>query len=175
MTDARFPERWLNDARLQRVGPSAYRLFGNGLMWTVSNRTDGHIPTWALGMIPHASEAAAEELAAVGLWAEHERDGWTVTEFEPTQTSRHELEVLDNVRRREREKKHRQRRPGGLSPGTNGGTALGQARPGQGQAPNGQQPPTDVHTRETCLGCDLPPRRGCSTCWDHAYLEAMQP
>ena len=44
MTDARLPERWLNDGRLQRVSASAYRLFGNGLMWTVANRTDGHLP-----------------------------------------------------------------------------------------------------------------------------------
>jgi hypothetical protein len=136
VTDARFPERWLNDARLQRVTPGAYRLFGNGLMWAVANRTDGHVPGWALGMIPHGFEADANELAAAGLWAGHETDGWIIADFEATQTSRTELEVLDNARRRDREKKRRQRanvpgdNPGGLSPGTNGGTALGQARPG---------------------------------------------
>jgi hypothetical protein len=146
MTDARFPERWLNDARLQRVSADAYRLYGNALMWCVANRTDGHVPEWALGMIPHAAATVAGELIAVGLWAVHEHDGWIITDFEDTQSSSSDLEVLDNARRRQREKKRRQRAaerspedvpgdspgdsPGGLYPGTNEGTALGQDRLG---------------------------------------------
>jgi hypothetical protein len=39
MTDARFPERWLNDRRLLRLSDAAFRLFVISLTWSVSNRT----------------------------------------------------------------------------------------------------------------------------------------
>ena len=40
MTDARLPERWLNDRRLQRHSADHYRAFVNALLWSVANRTD---------------------------------------------------------------------------------------------------------------------------------------
>jgi hypothetical protein len=184
MTDARFPERWLNDARLQRVSASAYRLFGNGLMWTVANRTDGHIPVWALAMIPHASEPDAKELAAAGLWPEHERDGWSVVDFGDTQTARSDLELLDNSRRQDAVKKRRQRHHAAgdhslcypevcpLSPGQSPGTSpRDPTRTGKGALTG---PRTEVAGRRACAepGCPRPSRNGCRTCWDHAHLEA---
>lgn len=109
MTDARFPERWLLDARLQRVSPDAYRLFGNALMWAAGNRTDGHVPGWALDMIPHARVGDAKELAEAGLWAAS-GDGWAITDFEGTQSSRDELDALDARRRADRKRKTEERK-----------------------------------------------------------------
>jgi hypothetical protein len=52
MTDARFPERWLNDRRLLRLSDAAFRLFVISLTWSVSNRTDGVLDTGDLTLIP---------------------------------------------------------------------------------------------------------------------------
>jgi hypothetical protein len=109
MTDARFPDRWLLDARLQRVTPAAFRAFSNALMWAVSNRTDGHIPSWAIDLIPHLSEVDAKELAEAELWAGHETDGWVIAEFLDTQSSRDELDALARRRRSDRIRKARSR------------------------------------------------------------------
>jgi hypothetical protein len=109
MTDARFPERWLNLAALQRVSPTAYRLFGNALMWSVANGTDGHIPVWALGLIPSAEETDAKELAQVSLWLDHVSDGWVIAPYEDTQTTRSDLELLANGRRQDAARKRRVR------------------------------------------------------------------
>jgi len=43
VTDARFPERWLNDRRVLRLSDPAFRLFVIPLTWSVSNRTDGDL------------------------------------------------------------------------------------------------------------------------------------
>jgi hypothetical protein len=189
MTDARFPERWLNDARLQRVSPSAYRLFGNALMWSNANRTDGHIPGWALGMIPHGAEADAKELAAAdGLWAEHQRDGWVIPEYDLTQTSRGELEMLERRRRKDRDRKRRLRSSESSpadSPADNPRDIPDESpRPGQARTHGRAEHATDSHPRvrarsprdgphddrPLCIapGCQDPARRGCSTCWAHA-------
>ena len=177
MTDARFPERWLNDARLQRVPAGAYRLFGNSLMWAVSNRTDGHVPAWALTMIPHATEADAKELAAAGLWADG-HGGWVIADYEDTQSTRDDLEVLANARKRQRDKKRRQR-AGIVSPGTVPGyvprdsTRTGQDRPGALKGTGDVGANVAANGAGSCLddGCSRPPRHGCRTCFDHAYLE----
>jgi hypothetical protein len=109
MTDARLPERWLSDARLQRVSPEAFRAFANSLMWAVSNRTDGHVPVWALALIPHIDEQCARELTAAGLWAGHARDGWVVLSFEETQTTAADLAGLADGRRKQRDRQRRHR------------------------------------------------------------------
>ncbi|GAB4082092.1 hypothetical protein G3R41_08770 [Modestobacter muralis] len=143
MTDARFPERWLNDKRVVRLNDSAFRTFVTTLAWSVSNRTDGVIELDDLDLIHGADPAAAQALFAAGLWSpvpgDRPGDGHQGTSpsrvrievFAETQTSSHELEVLENVRRRDREKKARQRAktpapanpastvsPGTPSPGT---------------------------------------------------------
>lgn len=149
MTDARLPERWLNDRRLLRLPDDAFRLFVVALMWSVANRTDGVITDDDMPLIPRADTGLAGQLVTAGLWARG--DGcWIIPDFEDTQTTRHQLQILDNVRRRDREKKRRKRAaalgvsadvsadstavpgdiPGGQSPGTDRGTILGQDRPG---------------------------------------------
>jgi hypothetical protein len=111
MTDARFPDRWLADARLQRVTPSAYRLYANAMMWAVSNRTDGDVPSWALAsLIPHGCEADAKELAQAGLWDAGHGDGWRIVDFLDTQSSRDELDALAARRRTDRERKAKERK-----------------------------------------------------------------
>jgi hypothetical protein len=68
MTDARFPERWLNDRRLLRLSDAAFRLFVVSLTWSVSNRTDGELDASDLALMPGIDPTAAGELARAGLW-----------------------------------------------------------------------------------------------------------
>jgi hypothetical protein len=173
MTDARFPERWLNDRRILRLPDDAFRLFVISLAWSVANRTDGRIYDDDLALIP-ASTTGSGQLAKAGLW-ERAADYWLIAEFEETQTTRDDLEALARGRRAQRDKKRRQRAakaaraaavpgdvPGDVSRDT---PRTGQDRTGALRGSNGQQ--------RTCAepGCPQPPRHGCRTCGDHAYLE----
>lgn len=145
MTDARVPEAWLNDRRVQRLSDPAFRLFILALTWSVSNRTDGLIDPDDVRLVPGVEPGYAAELERSGLW-ERQKDSWLIVDFARTQTSRHQLEVMEDARRKEREKKARQRasraavplgRPRrttpGKSPGTSPGTPPGDvARDGTG-------------------------------------------
>lgn len=108
MTDARFPERWLNDRRILRLPDDAFRLFVLSLAWSVSNRTDGRIYDGELALIP-ASTAGSGQLAKCGLW-ERVADYWLITVFEETQTTRADSDHLADERRKQRDKERRQRR-----------------------------------------------------------------
>lgn len=116
MTDARFPERYLSDRRVLRLTADEFRGWSFATIWSVSNRTDGVILGDELPLIPFMKAETAQKLAACGLWATTD-DGWIIADFPDTQTSRHDLEVLDNMRRAQREKKQRQRaaKSGGAS------------------------------------------------------------
>jgi hypothetical protein len=107
MTDARFPERWLNDRRVLRLPDDAFRLFVLSLAWSVSNRTDGRIYDDDLALIP-ASASGSGQLAKSGLW-ERVADYWLITVFEDTQTTRADLEHLAGQRRKARDRKRRER------------------------------------------------------------------
>lgn len=108
MTDARFPERYLSDRRVLRLTADEFRGWAFATIWSVSNRTDGVILSDELLLIPFMTAGTAQKLEACGLW-EASGGGWVIADFSQAQTSRHELEVLDNARRRDREKKARQR------------------------------------------------------------------
>ncbi|MCV7300865.1 hypothetical protein H7J93_14660 [Mycobacterium barrassiae] len=108
MTDARLPERWLNDRRLQRLSADHYRTFINALLWSVANRTDGRIERDDVALIPHWSANAAKAFIDAGLFTA-QADGWLIADYMSTQTSRSELDMLERNRRRDREKKARQR------------------------------------------------------------------
>lgn len=147
MTDARLPERYLMDRRIIRLSDADFRSFVMAMLWSVSNRTDGEVATDDLALIPGFVGTAATSLEIAGLWTSH-GDGWTITDYDNTQTSRHDLEVLDNARRADREKKRRQRAdrkgdgpsfsaspgdvPGDMSRGTTQ-DRTGQARQGQAE------------------------------------------
>lgn len=138
MTDARYPEKWLTDRRLLRLPDAQHRAYVVSLVWSVSNRTDGRIEPEDLPLISGCdlNLRTAQALVEAGLWAPT-RKGWHVVDFGSTQTSKHELEVLENVRRRDRQKKARQREaktstetpttpsPEGMSPGTSLGSVPG--------------------------------------------------
>lgn len=149
MTDARFPERWLNDRRVLRLSDAAHRLFVVALAWSVSNRTDGVIDDEDLRLIPGVDTARAHELGQAELWDRYP-DHWLIVDYDATQTTRDQLDRLDRIRRAEREKKARQRErkagreavdlvdegeggdsPPALSPGTVPGDRTGEDRQGK--------------------------------------------
>jgi hypothetical protein len=109
MTDARLPDRLLNDRRLQRLQPQHFKAYVNGLMWSVSNRTDGVILPEDLALIPGFSAGSDTVLADAGLWKRRKSDGWLIEDYAATQSSRSQLEALEGYRKREREEKARQR------------------------------------------------------------------
>jgi hypothetical protein len=129
VTDTRLPERFITDRRIRRLTDAAHRLYVNAMVWSVANRTDGVIYDDDLALIPDIDRDRADELIKAELWR-RDRDRWLIVDYAATQTSKHELEVLENVRRRDREKKARQRAaaaadgdspgdsPGVRSPGT---------------------------------------------------------
>lgn len=138
MTDARFPDRWLSDRRLQRLTDSHFRAFVTSLTWSVSNRTNGVIEPEDLALIPNFSANAVRAFIDAGLWSTLAK-GWLIVDHAVTQTSAEQLAANENQRVREREKKARQRAakratgsgvPGDV-PGDVSGDNPGQARPGQ--------------------------------------------
>lgn len=108
MTDVRLPERWITDRRVLLTTPPVWRLYTFALMYSVANRSDGVILPDDLQMMPTISADCAAELVKLGLW-ERRRDGWRITDFTATQSSRDELDQLERIRAAERDKKRRQR------------------------------------------------------------------
>lgn len=163
-----MPERWLSDRRILRLSDASFRTFATALLWSVSNRTDGLIDREDLSLVPHASTDHAEELEAAGLLSPCD-EGWMLVDFEATQTSRDELQVLENMRRRDREKKARQRAEAkevaGERPGDSRGDDPGERSPGTAQASQDrhQEKSKDSRSRfcskhpagtdEPCVGC----------------------
>ena len=68
MTDARFPERWLNDRRIVHLSDRAFRTFVLTLAWAAANRTDGRLDLDDLAFVRGADEACAVELMTADLW-----------------------------------------------------------------------------------------------------------
>jgi hypothetical protein len=170
MTDARLPERWLNDRRLLRLSDENFRSFVMALVWSVSNRTDGCIEPEDLALIPTFVVGASDALVKAGLWTRLDY-GWRINDFGITQTSRNDLEVLENNRRRDREKKSRQRAakaaendschddvprdiPGGHSRGTSQ-DRTGHARTGTGQGLDGYDTKRQSEASAYRLGSDI--------------------
>jgi len=108
MTDARYPEAWLNDRRVVRLSDAAHRLFVTTLAWSASNRTDGLVEEFDLALVHGVDPRHRTELVSAGLWSEVE-GGWQVVDFHKTQTTKVQLEGLDHKRHQDRERKARQR------------------------------------------------------------------
>jgi hypothetical protein len=108
MTDARHPEKWLMDKRIQRLTADEYRAYSMSLMWAVSNRTDGHLVQADLPGIPHFKADYAGALVKAELWNE-EADGWSITDYMTTQTSRAQLEAAENARAKDAQRKANER------------------------------------------------------------------
>lgn len=155
MTDARYPERWLSDRRILRLSDQQHRTFVVTLAWTVSNRTDGVIEHADLPLIV-GCDVSSPTLAALeerGLW-ERTADGWVIVDWTSSQTTRDELKVLENARRREREKKQRQRGKQSVPGDVPGDASPGTAQERQGQARQGQ---ASVNGRSYSAGVEAVP------------------
>ena len=89
MTDARFPDRWLSDKRIQRLSDTHFRAFVTSLTWAASNRTDGVIEPEDIALIPNFAAGAPKKFVEVGLWASRigAGRGWHIVDFPATQTT----------------------------------------------------------------------------------------
>lgn len=108
MTDARLPGRWLTDRRLMRLSDAAFRLHVTALMFAVENRTEGELDDADLSLVPRVDPGRAVELEKAGLWT-RERDHWCIAGFDATQTSRAQLEGLDQRQKQDRQRAQRYR------------------------------------------------------------------
>jgi hypothetical protein len=109
MTDARFPERSLNDKRLLRLSDPSFRLYVVGLAWTVSNRTDGVLYDDDDQMLMvNVDPARAVELVKAAVWL-RDADRYVIAEFDSTQTPAAQLDALDQRRRSDRDRARRYR------------------------------------------------------------------
>ena len=100
--DSRFPTYYLQDRRVLKATPTAFRLFVIGSAWAVSNMTDGKIPADDFPLIPLAQPHDADELVRLGLWAVTDT-GWQITDFLKVQTSAAQMEAaLENRREADR-------------------------------------------------------------------------
>ncbi|WP_405071569.1 hypothetical protein OG558_19725 [Kribbella sp. NBC_01510] len=107
MTDARYPERWLNDRRINRLSDSAHRAFVRSLAWSVSNRTDGRLYADDLDDL-RVDPGVVVEFTKAGLWETWD-EGWLIVDFDTTQTTKAQLEGLDHKRVLDRARKQRER------------------------------------------------------------------
>ncbi|GLJ79020.1 hypothetical protein [Microbacterium imperiale] len=139
MADARIPERYLVDRRIMRLSDAERSSLFLATLWSVSNRTDGRIERGDLAIIPMFREAAVHTLVVQGLWVEDGPDAWVIVDYERDQTSRSQFEVMENTRRREREKKQRQRLKQGVPGDSPGGQSRGTSQDRQGQARQGEE------------------------------------
>lgn len=149
MSDFRFAGRWLNDRRVMTLGGDEFKAFVTAGTWMVENRTDGIVMPDDLEFIPRFDRACIPRLIIAGLWEEH-RDGWRMIDYQASQTSKAEFEVLEKARASDRNKKTRQRyhrigdhslcTPGTCdqSPGLSRGNVPGTTQARQGQARQGQ-------------------------------------
>ncbi|WP_439592391.1 hypothetical protein [Microbacterium sp.] len=103
--------------------------------WSVSNRTDGRVERDDLPLIPTFRSDVVARLVQLELWVPDGDDAWIIADYARDQTSRTDFEVLENNRRRDREKKRRQR---SKSPGTVPGDSPGGLHR-QGQARQEQE------------------------------------
>lgn len=186
MTDARFPERWINDRRIRLLSDQAFRLFVYSLVWSVANRTDGAIHDDDLPLIPDIDQAKADELIKQKLW-KRDADRWLIADYEDTQTSADDLDRLAGMRRaaRERQRKHRD----GMSRDSHvieSGLSTLDTVSRDSHVDNSRDTTRtgqDRHLAEselagtspvaTCIAsnCFNERRNGLRTCWHHAALE----
>ena len=155
---ADLPQHWLHDPAYWNLSDAAWRLHTHALMWAIG-RTDGQIPLSMLTMLLPGTDAdrarAAQELVDAGRWADTET-GWALPDWDEHQST---VEVIDNNRRRERDKKRRQRStddvPQVVPPGTPPGESTGGVRNGTAGHVKGEvlDPPV---SNETCRDCGAP-------------------
>jgi hypothetical protein len=109
MSNANLPDRWLLDRRFRRdvLSDSAFRSYIAALMWSVSNRTDGQIVSSDLPYMPSFNAEDIPELVGDDL-LEPCIDGWLITDYPATQSSRTLLESYEHRKRWDRDRKARE-------------------------------------------------------------------
>lgn len=108
MTDARFPERWLNDRRIMRLPAEVFRGWWLATVWTVANRTEGRIEDGDVDLIPGLTPGMLEHLEEVGL-VTRDGHGWHLWDWDGVQSSREQLEALERKKRGDRLRQRRKR------------------------------------------------------------------
>lgn len=146
MTDARFPERWLNDRRLMRLAPVDFKSYVVSLAYAVANRTDGRLDLADLEACPGFTLDSIPRLVSAAVWVERDAGVWGITEYLTTQTTRAQLDAAQRAREsgRARVARYRARHAeSDMSAGsepvtrdvTGESTRTGQDRPGQDKLP----------------------------------------
>lgn len=133
------------DRRIARLRDAEFRALCMAMLWSVSNRTDGVIEVEDVDLIPRFDATAAGVLVEADILEVTAR-GWLLSDFAATQTSRSELQTLENARRRDREKKARQRGrqsqpdvvPEAPDPGDTSADVPGDVSPGTAQERTGR-------------------------------------
>lgn len=110
MTDARFPERWLNDRRVLGLSDADFRSFTMCNAWCAANRTDGIVLPSYISMMPWMTTETPARLVAARLWVV-QSDGWLINGWLIDQTSRAQLEAAEQARQKDaaRNRANRQR------------------------------------------------------------------
>jgi hypothetical protein len=166
MTDARFPERWLNDRRVMQLSPGTFRAFVLTLTWSAANLTDGVVTEDDLALMPWLTPHAIGDLVKVDLW-QFTGDHWLICDFVDTQTTSAELKAAALARRKARDKKRRQRAQAAAVPRDVPGdiTRTGQARTGQARRSEGPGNAGELRAGDSLCGSEpvtakTPARRG---------------
>jgi hypothetical protein len=130
MSNANLPDRWIVDRRFRRdvLSNSGFRSYIAALMWSVSNRTDGQITAQDLPYIPNFDAADMSELVGDDL-LEPCIDGWLITDYPATQSSRSLLESYEHRKRWDRDRKARQAAERRAAPSDSGGGSGGNFPP----------------------------------------------
>lgn len=143
MTDARFPERWLNDRRYMTLAPEQFRAFVLTMTWSVANKTNGVVTPIDLELMPWLGNGMVDLLVKRTVLSVHP-DGWFIDEFLTTQTTRQQLEAAKHAREltKLRVRNHRDKHADETDVTryvtedvTHDSTRTGQDRPGQDEVP----------------------------------------
>lgn len=108
--DARVPERAAGDPCLDGLTDGAFRVWLNGLAWSVGQGTDGRVPRSALRFLhpDGPRDDLAGELVEAGVW-EAAAKGWRNLHFQDDQTPAGEADRL-RAESRKRQARHRAKR-----------------------------------------------------------------
>jgi hypothetical protein len=108
VTDARYPDYWMHDARVQGLSGDDFRAFIHALAWSAHNRTDGVIRPENLTQIPRLDAATMAVFVDAELCAKL-TGGWLILDYLATQTSRAQFEQRDRARANNARRKAEQR------------------------------------------------------------------
>jgi len=179
MTWARFRTELAAEADRDRLSDAEFRLYVEASLYVYATEDDSlRVPGHMLGRISGTElpEAAADGLVKAGWWRRAGED-WVIRHN--ASTFAQSFIATRDKRRRDRDAQARARQKRRRSDGeasaadsaADSDTDLTTYLP---RTTRGDE--RGFHAREndsSCIadGCELPARRACSTCWDHAYLE----